>query len=296
MGQMGDRLSLREVHLCDEGTAPTLRAAEVAAYVTELAGCGEVRVRGSFLLERSAEEQWPEIARRLAGLKVMDVSSPWRQRDPAHGEVEFERRRLAKEDRGPHGVVYEGFGLQVMLREMMAASRSLGGCATVTSDKVHIMFTNRLVATWGDDLRHHLRTIILGIPAIISTSGLVEAPAKPREFYLAQRQLGGAGQSQYALARLREQFRGRFLDHDDPRLTEVAKGYVMQAVAYQLTGEAFCDDPGCRLFNAHWQEEMLRAQLGEGQEQAPAQRGGRYCGRHQAWLRELKEECPHCTP
>lgn len=290
MGQMGDRLSLREVHLYDEGTAPTLRAAEVAAYVTELAGCSEVRVRGSFLLEHSTEEQWPEIARRLAGLKVMDANSPWRERQPAHGEVEFERRRLAQGDRGPHGVVYEGFGLQVMMREMVAANRTPGapgraGCATVTSDRVHIAFTNRLVATWSDDLRYHLRTIILGIPAIISTSGLVEAPAKPREFYLAQQQLGPAGQSEYALALVKDRLRGRFLDHDDPRLTEVVKGYVMQAVAYQLTGEAFCEDPHCRLFNAHWQEEMLTAQIGDS-----------HCARHQAWLRALKEGCPHCAP
>jgi hypothetical protein len=40
----------------------------------------------------------------------------------------------------------------------------------------------------------------------------------------------------------------------------VLKGYVLQAVFYQATGEAFCDDPDCRLFNAHWQEEVLRAQ------------------------------------
>jgi hypothetical protein len=45
-----------------------------------------------------------------------------------------------------------------------------------------------------------------------------------------------------------------------------------------LTGEAFCDDPACRLFNAHWQEEMLRAQLADN-----------YCGRHRAWLREIRE-------
>lgn len=48
---------------------------------------------------------------------------------------------------------------------------------------------------------------------------------------------------------------------NNPRLTEVAKGYALQAVFYQALGEAFCKDPYCRLFNAHRQEEMLRAQL-----------------------------------
>ena len=280
---------LREIHLYDEGTAPTLHLRQVAAYLSEQTGRRQVQSRGSFLLEHATAEQFSDIARQLAALKVMEVNSPWRQREPSHGEVESERRRLAKGDKGPHGVVYEGFGLQVMLRKLItSAGVGPSGMAlpcptgwqshTPALQAVRIVFTNRLVGTWGDDLRYHLRTIILGIPAIISTTGLVEAPAKPREFYLAHQELGPAGQSEYALARLKEQFRGRFLDYDDPRLTEVAKGYAMQAICYQLTGEAFCDDPACRLFNAHWQEEMLRAQLADN-----------YCGRHRAWLREIRE-------
>ena len=292
---MSELRPLLEVHLYDEGTATTLDTTRVAGYLSEQTGCREVRAHGPFLLEHSSEEQFPEIARRLAALKVMDVRSPWREREPTHGEVEFERRRLAKGDQGPHGVVYEGFALQVMMREMMVPGRR--GCGALHADipalqVVHIVFTNRLVATWGDDLRYHLRTIILGIPAIISTTGLVEAPAKPRAFYLAQQQLGPAAQSEYGLARLKEQFRGRFLDHDDPRLTEVVKGYAMQAVVYQLTGEAFCEDPDCRLFNAHWQEDMLRAQLGQTEAAGtavPPQGQGGYCQRHEAWLQGLRQ-------
>ena len=44
---------------------------------------------------------------------------------------------------------------------------------------------------------------------------------------------------------------------------------------FALTGEPFCEDPACRLFNAHWQAEMLRAQL----------EGPDYCERHQELLR-----------
>jgi len=45
------------------------------------------------------------------------------------------------------------------------------------------------------------------------------------------------------------------------RLTEVMKGYVAQALAFHLWGDAFCPDKDCRLFNAHWQEELIFAQL-----------------------------------
>ena len=70
------------------------------------------------------------------------------------------------------------------------------------------------------------------------------------------------------------------LRHDDPRLTEAMKGYVMQALFYHVTGDPFCEDRGCRLYNAHWQEEVIGAQL-----------GGAYqlCPRHQGLLDEMRE-------
>jgi hypothetical protein len=268
---------LREVHLYDESTAPKLELAAVAGYLAEMTGCRQVRTRRAFLMEHSSPEQWPDLAARIARLKVRDLDAPFRAAEPAYAESEFERRRLANEDRGPFGVLYDAFQFQRLLRQSMPAGE-------VRLDLVHVAFTNRTLGTWEeDDRRYHLRTIVLGIPAIISTTGLVEAPAKPREFYLAQQQLGVAARSEHALALLKERFHGQFLDHDDPRLTEVAKGYVMQAIAYQLTGEAFCPDPDCRLFNAHWQEEMMRAQLA-------AERKSEYCRQHERILAALRGE------
>ena len=60
---------------------------------------------------------------------------------------------------------------------------------------------------------------------------------------------------------LKDRFKGRFVDYDDERLTEVVKGYVIQAVFYTLTGNPFCEDRGCRLYNAYWQDELVFAQL-----------------------------------
>jgi hypothetical protein len=104
------------------------------------------------------------------------------------------------------------------------------------------------------------------VPAIISTTGLVEAPAKPREFYLAKQQYEKLGKD---LTELKHQFQGSFIDYGDRRLTEVAKGYAMQAVFYFLAGDPFCEDKGCRLYNAHWQEELIFAQLESGYEFCP---------------------------
>jgi len=77
---------------------------------------------------------------------------------------------------------------------------------------------------------------------------------------------------------LKERFKGDFIDYEDERLTEVVKGYVMQAVFYSLTSDPFCDDRGCRLYNAHWQEELIFAQLESGYE---------FCPRHTGLLQSM---------
>jgi hypothetical protein len=99
---------------------------------------------------------------------------------------------------------------------------------------------------------------LYGLPSVISTTGLVEAPAKPREFYLLKQQYEMVGKD---LLELKEKFKQGFIDYEDERLTEVIKGYAMQAVFYSLIGDPFCEDKACRLYNAHWQEELIFAQL-----------------------------------
>src|SRR3990167_2056798 len=85
----------------------------------------------------------------------------------------------------------------------------------------HIVFTNQLIATWEeDDSRYHARSSVYGFPSIISTAGIVEAPAKPREFYLMKQQYGMMGMDDLAIAEFNMKFEGRFIEYNDPRMTE----------------------------------------------------------------------------
>ncbi|NIM04730.1 MAG: hypothetical protein GTO55_02220 [Armatimonadetes bacterium] len=244
--------------LYDENTAESLRSEELAEFLKG-AFAAPVEVREEFVgrhLGRWGEEErrgWlEELARRFAYLRVRDVNRENSFSDPLPMEVDVERRRLLNENRGSFGMAVDGFQFQACMRELLPVEeRGL--------QHLHIIFTNRLLATWeADDRRYHLRTIILGQPAVISTSGLVEAPAKPREYYLIRQRLPD---DELARVNLLRQFAGRFLEHSDARTNQVVKGYLMQAAFYLLFGERFCKDPDCRLFNAHWQEEMLHAQL-----------------------------------
>lgn len=246
--------------LYDDPFTPTFRLGEVAEYLkarlpnAEIVMHGElVREKLAMLLDVDREALVQHLAIGFAQARVHDPHKLVSEREPLYGEIAYERRRLTVRGEAK-GVVYDGFTVQELMRGLFDRTE-------LNRHRLPIIFTNQLLATFDDsDRRYHLRTILLGYPAIISTTGLVEAPAKPREFYLAREQLRAMGLDAMGPV-LAAELRDRCLMPNDERLTEVAKGYALQAVFYALFGEAFCDDRDCRLYNAHWQEEMLHAQL-----------------------------------
>jgi len=247
--------------LYDDPAAEALEVTVLADYLRERFPQAEVTVRESFPDPAHGPDQ-DGLARVWAAAKVRDVQRPLEPRAPLYGEIAYERRRLAQ-GKAVFGVLYDGPTLQAAFREWLPpAERRLSA--------VHLLFTQQLIGTFDeDDRRYHARVIVAGFPALISVSGLVEAPARPRAYYLAQQQFAALGQSETGAALARAELAGRFLEHGDPRTTEALKGYALQAVFYQWTGEAFCEEVHCRLFNAHWQEELLQAQRGEGAELCP---------------------------
>jgi len=185
---------------------------------------------------------------------------------PLQAEIDYEKRRMKDLQWRIFGILYEGIWYQKIVSEIIHERQ-------FDFNRCTILFTNQLFGTWDrDDRRYHARVSLYGFPNMISTTGLVEAPAKPKEFYL-KKQMG------VPVEILKEEYQGRFLDHGDPKTTDVLKGYAMQALFFHLSGEPFCEDPDCRLFNSHWQEEVLHAQM-----------DGKYefCPRHEAILQELK--------
>ncbi len=243
-------------HLYVEGLITDLRVQEIIRYLRKWVKGSHIDFRGNFfryhletLLEGERRRLVQQLAEELVFLRIRDATrKDSGDRRPMQGEVSYEKRRIEQGDFKSFGIPYDGFGLQRIFSSLISEDeRDLSHC--------HIIFTNQLVGTWDeDDRRHHARVSVYGFPSVISTTGVVEAPAKPREFYL-KRKLG------VPLEVLKGEFRGGFIDHGDPRLTGVIKGYLMQAFFFHMTGNPFCDDPDCRLYNAHWQEDLIRAQL-----------------------------------
>ena len=187
-----------------------------------------------------------EIAKIFPGCKV-DIRHSFKHNDRVEQarisdtKQPFEKQPEQSADKLP---LYDGFVLQRIFAGLIPAAES---------DNVHIIFTGLLTCTFSeDDWRYHGRAVVCGTPSIISTTGIVEAPAKPREFYLAQ--LG----SMADVGSLKKKFAGRFIDYGDNRITAAATSYALQALFFFVTdGEPFCEDRNCRLYNAHWQEELI---------------------------------------
>ena len=269
------------VHIYDEGTSETLDAKAIASYVVGNLPSGvAVDVRGEFfaqhlarLSETERKESIGVLAGRLAGMKVRNPNKPDLSVNPIYGEIEYERRGFRDISSKPAGILYDGARLSSILYALIPEEEA-------GLDHLHIVFTHQLFGTWDEnDLRYHARVSVYGFPSIISTTGVVEAPAKPKEFYLLKQQYAAVGMSDAALVDLKQRFAGRFIDYDDERLTEVMKGYAMQAIFYHLTGDPFCDDLSCRLYNAHWQAEVIDAQLESECE---------FCVSHEEALRHLR--------
>ncbi|MFB6160272.1 MAG: DUF6775 family putative metallopeptidase [Haloferacaceae archaeon] len=225
-------------------------AAAIASWLRDRVDA-TVCVRDRFL-DRYGDES---LARAFASARVL---SPY-DRETGNemlGIVRYEERALEDPTRAG-GVLYDGLAVQRACNERLPDDeRGL--------DHVHVPLLDRAVATWGDhDGRWHKRVTVPGQPALVSVPGLYEAPAKPEAYYEAKQKHALVSGDAPPREVLEETVEGDFLVADDPRTAEALKGYVLAAVHYLATGEPFCDAERCRLYNAHRQPALVRAQLRE---------------------------------
>jgi hypothetical protein len=233
------------------------------------------------------------IAESLTSIRISDIKKPFNEQPGIKVQGKFDKnivyeknfpRQLIFSDisnnRGTTErqykelILYDGFMMQRLLGTTINESES-------NTDHVHIVFEDRLICTFSEeDWRYHARTFVAGNPSIISTTGIVEAPAKPKEWYIKQMQL-----AIYDIDCDDNQIDGisssnvkKYIDYGDYRINFAAVGYAIQALFFFITeGDPFCNDINCRLYNAHWQEELLQSQT----------QNKRLCNKHNALLHQF---------
>ncbi|MFB6113660.1 MAG: DUF6775 family putative metallopeptidase [Halodesulfurarchaeum sp.] len=223
---------------------------EIADWVDERVE-DEVRVRDRFVTVHRSDD----LPEAFAGARVL---SPY-DRETGNtmlGTVRYEERALEDPDR-VGGVLYDGVELQRVLNGVLPE-------AECGPDHLHVAILDRAIGTWGEhDGRWHKRVNVLGQPALVSVPGLYEGPAKPEQYYKEKQKHALLSGDAPPREVLENDIEGEFLIENDPRTTAALKGYVLQAVHFWNTGEAFCDDASCRLSNPHRQPGVIEAQLRE---------------------------------
>ncbi len=237
-----------QVSLYRQPDSSVVDANEIAEWVRRRIDA-DVTVRERFL-SRWQTDALPE---QFASARVLD---PY-DRETGNtmlGIVRYEERALNDPTR-EGGVLYDGLAVQQVLNDAMPDSET-------SLDHAHVALIDRAIGTWGDhDGRWHKRVNVLGQPALVSVPGLYEAPAKPESYYREKQKHAMLSGDAPPREVMENQVDGEFLVENDPRTTEALKGYVLQAVHYLDTGEPFCESEECRLFNAHYQEGVIEAQL-----------------------------------
>ncbi len=204
----------------------------------------------------------------IAATRIFKLSIPYRKHIPTIEEIEFEKKNIIDTSSNQNITYYDGFELQNVLGKIISKEE-------LREEIFHVIFTNKLTCTYDySDYRYHGRALIATNPSIISTTGIIEAPAKPREYYM---ELITKSRQGVNLDILKEKYKGRFLEYHDSRLSKIIEGYFLQALFYYETTEPFCSNKECRLFNAHWQKDLLHSQL----------EIGRLCQDHQMLLEKL---------
>ena len=217
---------------------------------------------------------------KISGCRIFGPKVPFKKHLPNKQEIDFEKsvckdtklmeKTTMVEDakRIEDVVMYDGFELQNIIYDVITKNDS-------EPNNLHIVFTNRLICTYDTaDSRYHGRTVICSNPAIVSTTGMIEAPARPREYYFEAMKCKMQGLD---IQNVKKNYNGKILDYHDQRLSKIAEGYLLQVIFYYMTGDAFCDSLDCRLNNAHWQKDLLYSQL----------EIGKLCHKHQTLLDKL---------
>ena len=252
-----------KIILYDEPTVPEIQLERLKKFLKETFSI-EIEIR-----ENIFQHMNENISKKIAGCRIFDLKKPFEKHVPISEDIQLEMENKDMSEK-EEMTLYDGFEFHSVITELIPINEN-------KMNTLHIIFTNKLTCTFDEnDFRYHARAIIGSNSAIISTTGIIEAPAKPRQYYLDLM----TNFSENKVEEIKKKYKGEFLEYHDSRISEIAEGYLLQAIIYYETGEAFCIHKDCRLFNAHWQKDLFFSQL----------ENKRFCKKHQEILDELKNQ------
>ena len=252
-----------KIILYDEPTVPEIQLEKLQKFLTDTFPA-KIEIRENFF-HNSNENMHVGIA----SSRIFDLKKQFKRHMPSTEEIQIETQNKDMSNK-EEMTLYDGFEFQKIISECIPIDEN-------NQEVLHVIFTNKLTCTFDEnDFRYHARALIGSNPVIISTTGIIEAPAKPKQYYLDLM----TDFTKERVNEIKEKYKGEFLEYNDSRLPEIIEGYVLQAIIYYETGDAFCENKECRLYNAHWQKDLFYSQL----------ENKKLCNKHQGILKELANQ------
>ena len=206
---------------------------------------------------------------KIASTRIFNLKKSFEKHNPTVNEIliELENKDMSNKE---EMTLYDGIELSKIIKELIPKTEG-------NQDTLHIIFTNKLTCTFDqNDFKYHARTWIGSNPVIISTTGIIEGPAKPKQYYMDII----TNISKESIEEIKKKYKGEFLEYNDPRLPDIVEGILLQIIFYYETGDAFCDNIQCRLFNAHWQKDLFISQI----------ENKKICEKHEKVLSKMKNK------
>lgn len=252
-----------KVILYDEPTVPEIQLQRLEKFIADTFHI-KTEIRKNFF-----ENSRKCIFENIAKTRIFDLKKPFEEHVPSVEEIHLEEQNTDTAQ-NEEMVLYDGFEFCNAVNEFIPHDEN-------NRETLHVIFTNKLTCTFDEsDFRYHARALIGANPAIISTTGIVEAPAKPKQYYLDLM----ANFSREEIENVNKKYKGEFLEYHDIRISEIIEGYLLQAIMYVETGEAFCEQKECRLFNAHWQKDLFFSQL----------ENKKFCKKHEDVFQKIRHQ------
>ncbi|MDC0522908.1 hypothetical protein OAO04_03845 [Nitrosopumilus sp.] len=206
---------------------------------------------------------------KIASTRIFNLKKSFEKHNPTVNEIliELENKDMSNKE---EMALYDGIELNEIIKELIPKEEN-------NQNTLNIIFTNKLTCTFDqNDFKYHARTWIGSNPAIISTTGIIEAPAKPKQYYIDII----TNISKESIEEIKKKYKGEFLEYNDPRLSDIVEGVLLQIIFYYETGDVFCENNQCRLFNAHWQKDLFISQI----------ENKKICEKHEKVLSKMKNK------
>ncbi len=251
-------MKANKIIIYDEPTVPEIQVSKIEKFLKDMFRV-DVEIRRNFF-----ENLNSKIFYEIASTRVFELKKPFLKHIPTETEILIEKENK-NHSQDKEKILYDGFEFQKAISEFIPIQET-------NQNTLSIIFTNKLTCTFDQsDFRYHARALIGTNPSIISTTGIIEAPAKPKEYYLELMTDFTKENSD----KIKEKYKGEFLEYNDSRLSKVLEVYLLQTIMYYETGEAFCKDKDCKLYNAHWQKELL------------SQSSKKFCSKHEESFKKI---------